>query len=400
MTGEPGSFAYRTMTTRIPAILQQVLDDHAGVYPPAIVRALQALQEELVTNQPVHLLETIGPDGPAWQAAWQPYQDRRWLDIPWYFAESFFYRRLLEAAGYFGGYGEGLAAWMGVDPFLPRKEAELRDDIPWQVLALALEHSAQAASPEAAFRAVLHHCVWGNRIDLSYHQVAEATGRIIAIESERANLLVDDTEAVLVHLRPEGVEGYRSRRVDFICDNTGTELLLDFALVDFLLHSNWAGQVTLHLKAHPTFVSDAMPGDVLIAVEAIKARPIPALQALARRLESDLQTGRLRLQADFFWNSSSFFWELPPELQAQLAQAQLVIIKGDANYRRLLGDSRWPTTVPAQVAIPYFPAPFVALRTMKSDPVVGLKSGQAETLAQIDPNWRVNGRRGLIQAVV
>jgi hypothetical protein len=142
-----------------------------------------------------------------------------------------------------------------------------------------------------------------------------------------------------------------------------------------------------------------MPGDVLIAVEAIKARPAPALQALGHRLESYLQAGRLRLQADFFWNSSRFFWELPPELETQLAQAQLVIIKGDANYRRLLGDSRWPAAVPAQAAIPYFPAPFVALRTMKSDSIVGLQPGQAEALDIIDPDWRVNGRRGLIQAI-
>ena len=107
---------------------------------------------------------------------------------------------------------------------------------------------------------------------------------------------------------------------------------------------------------------------------------------------------RLRLQPDPFWNSPYFFWELPQHLQAELAQAHLVIIKGDANYRRLLGDSRWPTTVPIAAAVPYLPAPFVALRTMKSDPVVGLQPGQADRLDQVDPDWRVNGKRGMIQA--
>jgi hypothetical protein len=396
MTGELGSFAHRTMTTRIPAILKQILADHAGLYPPAIVQALEALLEELVSNHPLRPLETMAPDGPTWQAAWQPYEGRGWLNLPWYFAESFFYRRLVEATHYFGGHGEDLAAWVGVDPFLPRKEAELRDAIPWQVLSLALEHTAQLSSLEAAFRALLHHCVWGNRIDLSYHQVLEATGRAIAIEHEQANLLVDDTEQVLAHLKPRP----GARRIDFICDNTGTELLLDFALVDFLLQNEWAGQVSLHLKAHPTFVSDAMPADVLTAIEALKAQPSPELQALGQRLEAYFQIGRLSLEAHFFWNSSHFFWELPPELAARLSQAHCVIIKGDANYRRLLGDSRWLPTVPAQNAVPYFPTSFVALRTMKSDPVVGLKPGQAEALAQEDPNWRVNGKRGMIQAVL
>lgn len=396
MTGEPGSFAHRTMTTRIPAILAQVLADHAGLYPLPILQALEALLEELVSNQPLRPLETTAPDDPAWQAAWQLYQGRPWLDIPWYFAESFFYRRVVEATGYFGGRGTALAAWIGVDPFLPRKEAELRDSIPWQVLFLALEHTVQLASPEAAFRALLHHCVWGNRIDLSYQQVLQATGRAITIEDEQANLLVDDTEQVLAHLRPDS----ERRNIHFICDNTGTELLLDFALVDFLLQSGWAEQIVLHLKAHPTFVSDAMPVDVLVAINALKAQPTSELQALGQRLEAYLQAGRLFLESDFFWNSSHFFWEFPPELAARLSQAHLVIIKGDANYRRLLGDSRWPAGVPAQDAVPYFPTSFVTLRTMKSDPVVGLKPGQAQALDQEDPEWRVNGKRGMIQAVL
>jgi hypothetical protein len=35
---------------------------------------------------------------------------------------------------------------------------------------------------------------------------------------------------------------------------------------------------------------------------------------------------------------------------------------------------------------------------MKSDPVVGLQPGQADALDQEDPEWRVNGKRGMIQA--
>ncbi|MEM7348901.1 MAG: ARMT1-like domain-containing protein, partial [Chloroflexota bacterium] len=100
------------------------------------------------------------------------------------------------------------------------------------------------------------------------------------------------------------------------------------------------------------------------------------------------------------WNSPYFFWQLPAELHSELSQAGLVIIKGDANYRRLLGDSQWPTTVSAADAIPYFPTPFVCLRTLKSDPIVGLSVGLAESLDQKDSNWRINGKRGVIQAVI
>ena len=387
-TGEPDSFARMTMMTRIPAIVHHVLADHAGRYPGHIKRALQDLENEIVEDKPVRPLHTDAPDGESWAKAWTPNQNRTWLNVAWFFAEAYFYRRLLEAAGYFSQ-----SEWAGVDPFLPRKQAELRSDSPWQLLSLALKH-AKADTP-ADFRRLLHHCLWGNRVDLSYSKIVQATGRQIVVDSEQVNLLVDDTESMLAHLNMSTCP-----RIDFICDNAGTELLMDLALADYLLKFDRAGHVVLHVKMHPTFVSDATPADVDMAVAAIQTQPGVNLRALGARLKDYRAGSRLRVQADPFWNSSRFFWDLPQPLRADLAQAHLVIIKGDANYRRLLGDSRWPATVPALDAIPYFPAPLVALRTMKSAPVVGLKPGQATALQRLDPGWRVNGQRGMIQTVL
>ncbi|MBN1991309.1 MAG: protein-glutamate O-methyltransferase family protein [Anaerolineae bacterium] len=384
------AFAHKTMAVRKPRIVQQVLADHAGQYPDAIVQELQNLHDELAQGKPVRPLRTSAPDGESWRNAWQPYQNKNWFNIPWYFAEVFFYRRLLESAGYFSP-----GPWAGVDPFLPAKQAELANEIPWQVLALGLEY-ASASTPEH-FQKLLRHCIWGNRVDLSHPQIVEELRQQAGGPKALGELLADDTEAVLAHLqkadRPHA-------RIDFICDNTGTELLLDFALADFLLKFLWAKHVTLHVKAHPTYVSDATPADVAMAVTAAKKQPAAAIQSLAKRLTEYQQKNRLQVQADLFWNSSRFFWEIPPPLHAQLAQAHLVVIKGDANYRRLLSDGHWPPDVPFAQAIPYFPAPFVALRTLKSDVVTGLQPGRAEALDQQDAEWRVNGRRGVIQAVL
>lgn len=395
MTGEPGSFAHKTVTTRKPSVIRQVLVDHAQLYPPRLIERVETLYDELTSNKPVQPLLTTAADGSSWQQAWQPYQGRGWLDIPWYFAESFLYRRLLEATNYFGGNGREFAAWSGVDPFLPRKQAELGSNTPWQVLLAALKHSE--ADSVGSLRALLHHCVWGNRIDLSYNQVAQDSGRDISVDSERENLLVDDTEAVVQHLSHGRLTG--NQRIDFICDNSGTELLMDLALADFLLRFEWAQQVTLHVKAHPTFVSDATPADIDLTLAAIANRG-DRLKPLAQRLANLLLRGRLQIRAHLFWNSSHFFWQIPPALTSSLTQAHLVIFKGDANYRRLVGDSLWPTTVPLADAVPYFPTAFVTLRTLKSDPIVGLKPGQAQILDQEDAEWRVNGKRGVIQALV
>jgi hypothetical protein len=51
-------------------------------------------------------------------------------------------------------------------------------------------------------------------------------------------------------------------------------------------------------------------------------------------------------------------------------------------------------------AVLYFPAPLVALRTMKSDAVAGLTTEQVAALDAQDAEWRVNGKRGVIQAVL
>ncbi len=389
MTGEPNSFAQRTMTTRIPAIVRQVLADHAGMYSPKMTGQLYSLHDELVEDKPLHPLEDPAPDKDAWLAAWAPHRAKSWLNIPWYFAEAYLYRRIMEAVGHFGA-----GKWAGHDPFLPSKQAELAGDTAWHVL-----HSASSQAAENSLdslRKLLHFAVWGNRVDLSYTQVAQSTGGKIALEREQGNLLVDDTHTVLAHLAPSTA----GRRLDFICDNAGTELLTDLALVDFLLKYRWVERVTLHVKAHPTYVSDTTAADIGLTLTAMKSKNSGDFTGLATRLERFLNQKQLLIRPDFFWNSSCFFWEFSPELRADLAQAHLVIIKGDANYRRLLGDSRWPTTVPLIDAVPYFPAPFAALRTLKSDPIVGLQPGQAEALELEDPAWRVNGQRGMIQAGV
>ncbi len=409
LTSEIDSFANKTMSTRKPAALKTVLDDAVGRYPTHRLEKIQGLLDELAENQPLRPLEdSPAPDLEDWQQAWQAHRGRRWLDIPWYFAESFLYRRLMDAVGYFAD-----EPWGGLDPFLPRKQAELAGQTPWRTLASALAQSTDN-SPDS-LRTLLQYGVWGNRIDLSYTQVAQSSGGQITVETERANLLVDDTAAVLQSMQRGGGAEAQGRiflspplpstptpllNIHFICDNAGTELLTDLALVDFLLRCRWAGQVTLHLKAHPTFVSDTILADIELTLRAMREQGNDDFTALADRLDRYRRQQRLRLRADFFWNSSHFFWEFLPTLQTELAQAHLVIIKGDANYRRLLGDSRWPTTASIADAVPYFPAPFVTLRTLKSDPIVGLSPGQADHLDQEDAEWRVNGKRGLIQAVL
>lgn len=373
-TSAPGSFAHDTLRVRIPAILADTRA-RLGALPDEIAAALDALDGELRSGS-LRLLDHPAPDRAFWDQAARAFVGRSWLDLPWFFAETYFYRRLLEATGYFGP-----GAWAGRDPFAPQKADELHPDEGPRRFREALE-SAPAA-PADRLRALFLASLWGNRVDLSY-DVARQLG---SFTGSSADLLVDDTAAVATRLL-----GAPARRVVIIADNTGTELLMDLALCQHMLDGCGVARIDLHLKAHPMFVSDALPPDVGHALAAVGDHPV------ATRLSALIAEDRLRLTAHPFYNTCLFYPELWPDLRADLGGADLVITKGDANYRRLVSDAPWPPETPFADVVRSFPAPLLALRTLKAETVVGLPEGLAPRLAAQDPRWMVNGRRAVAQA--
>jgi uncharacterized protein with ATP-grasp and redox domains len=382
MNSEERSFAHRTIVERIPRIIDDVIADVP--YPGDIVWALKALKGEIATA-PIQPIGEEAADRPFWLSHWQRYAGKGWLELPWYFAETYFYRRLLEATRYFQ---EG--PWQGVDPFAGQKRRGLESGGP-PMIAQVLATVAKA-SPWEAFVTLLHSSLWGNRADLSNVELAREAAEV-SPEQERENLLKDDTSGVWSLLAD------RVARVDFINDNAGPELLLDLCLADFLLTGGQARQVQFHLKSYPFYVSDAMIRDAEAALAALAGGEESGTRELARRLESYLAEERLVLRDQGFWTTCLHFWDMPGDLQGEMAQADLVILKGDVNYRRLLGDLHWPYTTPIEAIVSYFPASFVTLRTLKSEIIVGLEAGVAEELSREDPTWLINGKRGVIQFV-
>jgi uncharacterized protein with ATP-grasp and redox domains len=381
MTSDPGSFAHNTLRVRIPGILRETIELNS--FPDATRSALEALYDELVGGS-IRGLQEDAPDRGFWDQVSAPYIGRTWLDVPWYWAEAFFYRRLLEATCYFVP-----GPWRGFDPFAAKKETEWAPDAAPSTVDAVLR--ALPFDRAERFERLLHASLWGNRADLSY-AVAAHLGGTTAPHDERSNLLVDDTATVWQHL-----QGRTGARVALIVDNAGTELAMDLALADYMLSAGLAGEVHLHLKPQPFFVSDAMPADVMAGLAALDGGK-EAARALARQIRSALRSGRLRLVTHWSYATSLFYFQLPLDLYRELAAANLVLVKGDANYRRLVGDVHWPPATPFAYATRYFPAPLVALRTFKAELAVGLRPGEAEELATADPDWSVNGRRGVIQA--
>jgi len=377
-TGEPGSFARFTFERRMPVMLEDVIAGND--FPAGILDALRAFKAE-VADGVIRPLCEDAPDVERWRVEGAGLYGRAWLDAPWYAAEAFFFRRLLEATRYFQA-----GPWQGHDPFGSQKRREMTSEAMGQVLADDV--FAPGGSGEAQFGALLRACLAGNRADLS-HAIAADAWR--AGPSAGVEIVVDQTwEAWRLIAAPGG-------RIDVIVDNAGIELMRDLLLVAFLLERDPALRMTLHVKSHPMFVSDAIAADVDAAIARLDGEDSAGPRQVLVTLRAGLDAGRLGLAAHPMWTSCLFFRDIPDGLRADLAQAKAVFIKGDANYRRLIGDARWEATTPLDVASAGFPAPRIAVRTLKSDPLVGLPPGLVGRLDTEDTQWRINGRRGVIQ---
>ncbi|MEI7643405.1 MAG: damage-control phosphatase ARMT1 family protein [Chloroflexales bacterium] len=361
---EIGSFAHDTISRRLPMIGRRVRDEND--LAPEAARAVAALADEM-PDAPVRPLRDPGaPDLALWDAYLAPYAGQSWLQVPWFVAETYFYRRVLEATGYFRP-GPGC----GVDPFALQKR-------------LGLAHTRLDHEPGDMAAAILG-ALWGNQADLSLWPVGEGDG------PGGAYLLADDTAAatdLIVHLAAVRA------RVDMILDNVGAELVHDLALADALLAVGL--RVIMHAKPHPTFVSDALITDVRLTMGWLAELPSPAA-AIGARLGAALDAGRLELRDGWYWTSSLAGWELPADLRADLATSGLLISKGDANYRRWLGDRHWPYATRLDHVLAYLPAPMLLLRTCKSDVAVGLDPARMAEAAARDPQWITGGRWGVIQ---
>ena len=373
-TDGSNAFAQRTMAVRVPQIVSEAARRNPD-YPPGIRKNLETLAQALETNAFIPPPEFDWPDVDDWWAQWAAHPDESWGSAEWFYAEVYTYRWLIAAVDWHE---------TGRDPFAPWKAEELAGKAVWEALAEALRLLDKPAAERLT--SLLHQALWGNRIDLS---IASIAARGTAAHED--DLLVDDSAAAIDHLfnQPPGA-------VHFLCDNAGTELALDLALADALL-GGAAATVTLHLKAHPTFVSDAVLADVEGFLARLADGWSPPERALADRLNGARLDGRLILAPHPIWNSAHFLRDFPAEALAWFTGAALVISKGDLNYRRATGDALWAADTPFGAVTAYFPAPLLALRTLKSDPVVGLTPGQAERLDAESSDWRTNGRHGVIQ---
>ncbi len=392
LSNVPGTWAYDTMSRRIrDDILVRIYEENDLSDPrlAGVKAELDQLKKELQTphTSPLPPIpDDGGPDVGVWRDIMAPYAQSNWLDAPWLVTEFYFYRRIVQIFQYFK---------TQYDPFQHQKRLGLEGALALtQDLTARAEEVHKAGDGLTALRFTLFAALWGNKMDLSlWPSQSDAANKAQTfanvLEASSVNLLADDFSAVSSHLL-----AHKGGRVDIIVDNAGFELITDLLLADCLLVHGLASKVVLHTKGHPTFVSDAMDKDVKETVEYLAANGVLAAQ---ERWGQYLQDGRWELHAHIYWAQPFPFWERPADVTADLSKATLAFVKGDANYRRLLGDREWDLSLPFDQVVSYFPCAVTPLRTLKAELGCGMaKEHVARARAAHPTDWMVTGTYGCV----
>lgn len=226
------------------------------------------------------------------------------------------------------------------------------------------------AAEKVLFMEMCEICLWGNATDLSlltsltYEDIQKLQGSEARKASE-VNIIVNDLEAAYELLKKAQKEGKQYRQIDIVLDNAGFELYVDLILAGFLLSSGLATNIILHPKSIPWFVSDVIPADFAALLNALASpqafystpsedekhsdvtpkplsqKEIDELSFLFEEWSNFHAEGQLMLRSNRFWTEGGSYWRLPStaeRLHNDLKESELVIFKGDLNYRKLTGD--------------------------------------------------------------
>lgn len=304
----------------------------------------------------------------------------KWFDVSWLYAECYLYRRV-------STFFTTSQYWKSYDIFAKQKMSTFKSSRP-AVIELAARYrdivqdigrgtnkdktpEELAAAEQILFREMSEICLWGNATDLSlltsltYEDIQKLQGSKARKESEK-NILQNDLSAAFKVLKDAERRDYKAnRQVDIVLDNAGFELFVDLILAGYLITSGLATRIVLHPKSIPWFVSDVMPADFASLLSAL-AQPQSFYTELSdddkhadRTIHplSDAEVenigflfqhwsmlhseGLLTIRPNRFWTLPGSYWRLPfgnPILYEDLKESQLVIFKGDLNYRKLTGD--------------------------------------------------------------
>ena len=381
---EKGSFAEFTIRERFPKIFREVCSEQ---YDEFIEHTTVA--DGIKDGDHVGLAVL--------KKAVEPYNSKTlksfFHDEPFFLVEFYFYHLLLCKRNYRN---------LGFDFFAFKKDASYKDKGDEysgylaqlfkkyeEITAAKTNKTENGSDPDDEIdnliKKVLRFSLEANTGDLS--QLRE-------IKSEDVSVLCDETECCIGYLTHKGYD-----RFDIICDNSGAELFSDVYLAALCILFGMAKKVILHVKPCPFFVSDATLDDFAKLLTLLTAHDKnPELLKFLREKKIEVKT-------DDFWVQPYYFDSMPHTLKQHFTKSDLVIVKGDLNYRRLVKDCHWEVSDRLKDRSLLKKSngsliPVVAPRVLKSDLLIGIDKVFEAFARNEDPKYKTDGKWGVIQTAM
>ena len=235
-------------------------------------------------------------------------------------------------------------------------------------------------SQQRDFRAILNYSLTANTGDLSQLEINRPNS---------VRILHDDTDKCFNFIISK-----KHKRFDIICDNSGAELFSDIYLAVFMIIHDYVNKVVLHVKSYPYFVSDATIDDFgrLVNILTKNKSNSQLLELLSKK--------KIEVKTHKFWTEAKYFYELPKDLGINKNSTDLLIVKGDLNYRRLVGDKNWKSTDSFEKRCLIKDIPVIAPRVLKSDVLVGVEPIFVSMAKAQDKKYKTDGKWGVIQTTL
>lgn len=320
--------------------------------------------------------------------------------------EMYFYHRIVDAAGYFCNPNNDM------DPFRHQKKDGFDNSLNGDMIPI-IEYALDKEN--STIKDLIQFSLWGNKADLSlipdtkkessnndnnvndnsFLSEKEIHSKAFQyLNNQKGYLLCDDSHSVEDYLLNECNNNVS--RIDFVLDNAGLELFHDLIVSAGLLLKYPSLKIYLHAKWHPTFISDTTRTDITNAINSLISSNEETHKKLGNLLQKYNTQKRLIVKDDPCWTYPIVFSNLPENIKKDLSKSNLVIFKGDANYRRLVLDTLWKQYSFSDI-VSYLPFNVLALRTVKAELTPGIDNDKMKMADSLDSKWRENGEWGVIQ---
>lgn len=391
---DAGSFAKFTIENRFPKIFKEVCSEEYESF----------IKDHKVDDEKI--LHSNIPGVDELKKSISSYKDYTIKDFfekaPFFLVEFYFYHLLLSLRNYDN---------LKFDFFAAKKDADWKDraeDFSSKLSVLfddfekfnkrkfsKKEKQEFNERKNEHIKSILYYSLTSNTGDLS---------QLHEIRSESVKCLCNETEICQNYL--DVAKPYS--RFDIICDNSGAELFSDIYLAVFFLVYGLAKKVVFHLKPCPFFVSDATIDDFskLVAALTKNGKNTELLDFISKKKIEVFSPND-------FWVEPYYFDKMPDGLKNHFDKTNLVIIKGDLNYRRLVGDfNKYANETKSSINFETLEErclfknksnkniPLVAPRVLKSDVFVGIDSVFEAIGRNSDSQFKTDGKWGVIQTTL